>query len=499
MFSRRLFLKTASVAATALTAPNWLPAASNPTKPKYNVLFIPVDDLKPLLGCYGAPTIQTPNLDKLAQRGMVFEHAYCQQAVCSPSRSSLLTGCRPDTTKVWDLETHFRTALPDVVTLPQQFKAHGYHTQSLSKIYHNGFDDRPSWSVPSWFPRGPEYQMKENTEDIQKERQEAMRLSKMTAADAVKKIRGMPWESPDVSDDALPDGRTAAHAIEVLQQLKKSPAQPFFLATGFLKPHLPFVAPKRFFDLYPPEKLKLADNPYPPKDVPPMAMHTWGELRAYHGIPKKGPVTDQQAMELIRGYYAATSYCDAMIGRVLDELDRQGLRDNTIVVVWGDHGWHLGDHGLWCKHDNFESTTNAPLIVSIPGMSSAGQKTKALVEFVDIYPTLCELCGLPLPNTLEGTSFAPVLEDPTRDWKKAAFSHYPHGGFMGYTLGTQRYRYTEWLRRNNRSAPPAGIELYDHQSDPEENVNVAGRPENKELTAQLSQLLHKGWKAAVPA
>lgn len=498
MHTRRRFLQDAALAAGLFALPGLAKAAQAAGKPRPNVLFIPVDDLKPLLGCYGAPGIRTPNIDALAARGMVFERAYCQQAVCSPSRTSLMTGRRPDSTRVYDLETHFRNTIPDVITLAQHFGANGYRTQAMGKIYHPGFDDAKSWTHGAWHPRGPEYRAKENTTEIAELRRQAVQSGKMTAQEANKKIRGYPWEAPEVADDELPDGRIASQAVQVLRELKGSD-RPFFLATGFLKPHLPFVAPKKYYDLYPLESIKLAENPQPPTDAPPMAAHTWGELRAYRGVPAKGALADQQARELIRGYYAATSYLDAQVGRVLDELDRQGLRQNTIVVLWGDHGWHLGDHGLWCKHTNFESAVNAPLLVSAPGMKQPGSRSKALVEFVDIYPTLCDLAGLPLPQGLEGSSFTPLLDQPDRPWKKAAFSQYPRGnGIMGYSMVTDRYRYTEWRKRNAPKVPPAGVELYDHQADPQENVNLAGRTEYKELAGQLSQMLAKGWRGAVP-
>jgi len=463
---------------------------------KYNVLFIPVDDLKPVLGCYGNKTVRSPNIDRLAARGLVFTRAYCQQAVCSPSRTSLLTGRRPDTTRVYDLDTHFRTTIPDVVTLPQQFKIHGYFTQGLSKVYHGGLDDPQSWTAPHWRPKRPAYGTPEGRELIRRLRREVRAAGK-----DLRKWRnrphGLPWEAPDVPDNALPDGATADHAIEILRRIKD---RPFFLAVGFLKPHLPFVAPKKYWDLYDEAELRLADNPFPPKDAPRCALTNWGELRAYYGIPKKGPLSESQARKMIHGYYACVSYTDAQIGRLLDELDRLGLGDNTIVVLWGDHGWHLGDHGLWCKHTNFESATRSPLIISVPGQKSAGRKSDALVEFVDIYPSLCELCGLPLPEGLEGTSFVPLIEDPERPWKKAAFSQYPryirgHGRAMGYSMRTDRYRYTEW-RVIGKDVH--FDELYDHKTDPEENVNIAGRPENKQLVARLHRMLEAGWRGALP-
>lgn len=494
----------AGVHASALSAPE----TSQSLTRKPNVLFIAVDDLRPQMGCYGDSLARTPNIDSLAAHGIVFNRAYCQQAVCSPSRSSLLTGCRPDTTQVYDLKTHFRRALPQAVTLPQCFKQNGYYCQSLSKIYHHGFDDPASWSTPAWFPAAKETHtsapsaQKPARKKLQGKPPKAERdetdpatgivLKRVTP---IKVPKGASWEARDVADNALPDGQTADKAIETLRQLKN---KPFFLAVGFIKPHLPFVAPKKYFDLYPEDRIQLPSNPLPPKDVPKVALTDFAELRGYSDIPDVGEITGQKARDLIRGYYAAMSYTDAQIGRVIDELDRLGLRENTIIVLWGDHGWQLGEHGLWCKHTNFELATRSPLLVSVPGGKNAGKKTDALVEFVDVYPTLCQLCGLEAPKKLEGTSFVPVIKDPSRAWKQAAFSQYPRpGGIMGYSMRTDRYRYTEWRQKQGDALK--GVELYDHLHDPGENVNLATHAENAELTASLSRMLHQGWRHSQPS
>jgi iduronate 2-sulfatase len=471
----------------ALTLLAMLPTLrTHAAEQKFNILFIAVDDLRPALGCYGDPLAHTPNLDALAASGMIFQRAYCQQAVCSPSRTSLLTGRRPDTTRVFDLQTHFRDTIPDVITLPQHFKNHGWFTQSFSKVYHGSLNDPVSWSVP-WTPRaGPDY-LKPESLDAIKKRREARRAGAAGTDD--EKLKGPPWEDPDCADDALPDGITAAKAIDALRQIKD---KPFFLAVGFSKPHLPFVAPRRWFDLHPMEKFKLPANYAPPKDAPPIAFTDWGELRAYLGMPAKGALKDEDALNLIRAYYAASSYSDSQIGKVLDELDHLGLRDKTIVIVWGDHGWHLGDLGQWCKHTNFEVATRAPLIISVPGQKNAGGKCNALVEFVDIYPSLCGLASLDKPEGLEGTSFVPLLEEPTRPWKTAAFSQYPRrGNVMGYSMRTDRFRYTEWLQEKKCIAS----ELYDHQQDPGETENISHQ---SPLSKSLSDQLHRGWRAALP-
>jgi arylsulfatase A-like enzyme len=479
-----------------------------------NVLFIAVDDLRPELGCYGKDYIKSPNIDRLARAGMVFERAYCQQAVCSPSRSSLMTGTRPDTTKVWDLVTHFRTALPDVVTLGQHFKNNGYFVQGMGKIYHGGYDDPQTWSVPWQTPKAVKYALPENVKLDRRQyasepdgdaplksgqqNNSNAAAKRQNARSSAKNLRGPAYESAAVPDNTYQDGKVADLAIETLRAMSQK-EEPFFLAVGFIKPHLPFVSPQKYWDLYDPAEIQLAPNRFRPKDAPDYAILPGGELRNYHGIPQ-GSLPDDLARQLKHGYYAAISYMDAQVGRLLDELDRLGLRQNTIVVLWGDHGWKLGEHDAWCKHSNCENDANAPLVLSVPGMTSAGQHTQALVEFVDIYPTLADVAGLPLPAHLEGTSFKPLLDDPRRPWKTAAFSQYPRsqqGGLMGYSMRTDRYRFTQWVSRNDYSKVEA-IELYDHTCDPQENQNIANRPENAALIKELAAQLAAGWKAALP-
>jgi arylsulfatase A-like enzyme len=458
-----------------------------------NVLFVAVDDLKPQLGCYGMSQMLSPNLDRLAAEGMLFTRTYCQQAVCSPSRTSLMTGLRPDSTQVYNLTTHFRENVPEVVTLPQHFARHGYVTMGMGKIYHGGLDDQPSWTVPTPKFGGRGYASQAVLDDQAERRREGYEKGIRGTA-LYNYSAGPPVECAEVADNAYRDGALADAARAALKTLAAQ-NQPFFLAVGFYKPHLPFTAPKRYWDLYDREKISLASNPEAPEGAPAIAMHTFGELRAYQGIPKEGKLEESQARELVHGYYACVSFVDAQIGKVLDELERLGLSDNTIVILWGDHGWHLGDHGLWCKHTNFESATHVPMIIRVPGTASAGQSCGALTEFVDIYPSLCDLAGIPTPPHVEGTSFAALIQDPNRDWKQAAFSQYPRGSAMGYSMRTAGYRYTEWIR-------PGGIieavELYDHQNDPQENFNIAVRPQNGALLKQLGEQLHRGWRAARP-
>ena len=461
-----------------------------------NVLFIAVDDLRPELGVYGSPVL-SPHIDRLAAAGTVFESAYCQEALCMPTRASLLTGRRPDTTKVYAFDPDFRQALPDVVTLPEHFKNHGYHTRAFGKIFHK--DDRRSWSEPLWRSKRPQYHTERGKQILELIKEDYRRLTfTWELGDGItksKRMGGLPWEAPDVADNALREGDMTDRVLGVLDEVKD---KPFFLAVGYHKPHLPFVAPKRYFDLYDHDAIQTADNPHPPKDAPAFAVYNFNDLRHYYGIPKIGLIGEEQSRDLIHAYYACVSYVDAQIGRLLAKLDELDLRRNTVVILWGDHGWQLGEHGIWDKHTNFETSTHAPLIIAVPGQKPG--RTAALVEFVDIYPSLCRLCRLPLPDGLEGTSFAPLIERPDRDWKTAAFSQYPrvipgHGRGMGYSMRTRRYRFTEWLGENRQ---PVAVELYDHQADPQENVNIAGRAENRPIVEQLRKQLHAGWRAALP-
>ena len=509
-------LTSLAIVALTLAAPT-SPAADTAAK-KPNILFIAVDDLRPELGCYGKDYIKSPNIDRIAKAGMVFNRAYCQQAVCSPTRSSLMTGTRPDTTKVWDLVTHFRDALPEVVTLGQHFKQNGYFVQGMGKIYHGSLDDPATWSVPWQTPKAVKYVLPENLkldgrqyegepDGDAKPKAKKKKGKADSAPDGPPSTgpnsRGPAFEGADVPDNTFQDGKVAELALSTLRDLSKK-KEPFFLAVGFIKPHLPFVSPKKYWDLYDPAKIKLAPNKFRPKDAPDYAILPGGELRNYHGIPA-GSIPDDLARQLKHGYYAGVSYTDAQVGKLLDELDRLGLHQNTIIILWGDHGWKLGEHDAWCKHSTVENDTNVPLLLSVPGMKNAGAHTEAIVEYVDIYPTLSELAGLPLPGHLEGTSMKPLLDDPKRPWKTAAFSQYPRaagksgvGALMGYSMRTERYRFTVWVGRNDHTKVDA-IELYDHQTDPQENTNIAKDPANAELVKKLMTQWEQGWQGAKPA
>jgi iduronate 2-sulfatase len=454
-----------------------------------NVLLICVDDLKPLLGCYGTPTIHSPNIDRLAARGVRFERAFANQAVCAPSRNALMTGLRPQTIGIYDLGTNFRQAVPDAVTVAQYFQRHGYRTEAMGKIMHVGHgnhEDPGSWSVPHWGPKaGPAggYMLTENRPP-QLTREEARFLS--APVDPSKLPRGAATECADVPDNAYPDGLIADEAVRRLKAAKAKPGEPWFIAVGFLKPHLPFCAPKRYWDLYDPAAFPLPALKEPPIGAPKFAPTTWGELRQYSDIPAIGPLDDAKIRHLIHGYHAAVSFMDAQLGRVLDAVDAQGFAPNTIIVLWGDHGWHLGDHGMWCKHTNYEQAARIPLIVVAPGVAKAGITTGALVETVDLYPTLCELAGLPVLAGLDGASFVAALRDPAAATKEAVLHVYPRGQMMGRAVRTARHRLVEW-KEPGTPAESAVLELYDYEADPAETRNLAA--EQPAIVAQLRAIL----------
>lgn len=437
-----------------------------------NVLFIAVDDLRPNLGCYGDENAITPNIDRLASRGVVFDRAYCQQAVCNPSRASLMTGMRPDALRVWDLQTHFRDTTPDVVTLSEHFKNNGYRAECIGKIYHDprSMRDRRSWASEETLAFTPEvggkYVLPEN------QRSDDGKGSWKAAA----------TECADVEDDAYIDGRVAAATVDRLSTYN---GDPFFLGVGFRRPHLPFSAPRKYWDMQDAASVATPENPLPPTDVPELALHNWIELRGYSDIPDVGDLSSEQAAHLRHGYYAATTYMDAQVGRVLDALESAGLADDTAVILWGDHGWHLGEHGLWCKTTNFELDTRAPLLIAAPGCAPG--VTKSIVEFIDIYPTLCDLCSLDSPPHLAGRSLQKILQDTSLSIKKAAYSQFPHNGCMGCSARTDSHRYTEWI--NLETGRTEATELYDHTTDPLESVNLAGREGLEPLTRSLREIL----------
>jgi iduronate 2-sulfatase len=488
-----------------------------------NILFIPVDDLRPDIGAYGDEFAITPSIDRLASHGITFTRAYCQQAVCNPSRASLLTGLRPDSIQVWDLQTNFRNNVPDIVTLPQYFKQNGYTTIGLGKTFHNNDPDTVSWTVIpehlEGFPFDPDavYVTPENI-DIQQMKIQGMKEAGISRIDQLGHwyVKARATEIADVDDDAYYDGAQTTRAIEILRNLKEE-NKPFFLSVGYYRPHLPFNAPKKYWDMYDRSKIPLADNQYIPRGSHAFPVHGDAELRSYIDcndlpFPFDEPWDEERQREIIHGYYASVSYTDTQIGRLLDELDRLGLAENTIVVLWGDHGWKLGEHNGWCKQTNYEIDTHVPMIISGYGVSAKGEKSNALTEFVDIYPTLCEMAGLPVPGYLQGSSMVALTKNPDQEWKSAAYSQFLLGRFgpvklrgtekMGYAIRTDRYRYVEWYYWNKEEKKIGSFicsELFDHLNDPDENINIADDPQNKETLKSLSEQLKKGWRYSKPA
>lgn len=515
-------------------------------KKKPNILFIAVDDLRPELGAYGSQIAITPNMDALAGDGLLFENAYCQQAICSPSRASLMTGARPETIGVFENYTYFRDENPDIITLPQHFKNNGYETVYAGKIYHGRFTDSLlSWSrqpaidkVKYKKPNYPgAYALKENQE-IYKKNQADIR-AKYNSVSHYALGRGPAYENADVEDHEYIDGYHTELAIATMKDMVEKNDKPFFLGLGFRLPHLDWNAPKKYWDLYDREKIPMSEQTTAPEDGAAMGLHASFELRVRHGIPKSGPIEGELAKTLKHAYLASVSYVDAQIGKMIGALEEAGVRENTIIILWGDHGWHLGDMGVWGKATNYEIATRVPLLIWTPDMpkGSRGKKTDALVELVDMYPTLTELAELELPEHLEGQSFAPLLDNPNAAWKNAVFSQFPspalrewaanpltpemretyfgplieevegrimeqqgkkwnrdlfENRLMGYSMRTERYRFVAWKDRTNPVAEPVDVELYDHQTDPHETKNIA--KEHPDVVAQLTAQLQEGWK-----
>ena len=436
-----------------------------------NILFIAVDDLRPEIFSFGREHMKTPHIDRLAKSGVIFSRAYCMVPTCGASRASLMSGIRPTRNRFKSYTSRADEDVPDAITLNTHLKANGYHTVSLGKVFHSTADSARGWSEKPVRAKAPTYAKQESTKD-----------AKMKKG----RKRGLPYEAADVPDDFYGDGQIANQAVSALKRLSGQ-KKPFFLAVGFTKPHLPFVAPQKYWDLYPEKTISLPDNYYAPKYAPKEAIHSFGELRSYAKVPAKGPVTDEMALNMIRGYYACVSYTDAHIGRLLDTLDDLGIRDDTIIVLWGDHGWNLGEHTLWCKHCTFETSMNAPLLISAPPLAGGkrDRRTASLTEFVDIYPTLCDLTGIEKPGHLEGTSLLPLLKNPKMILQEAAIGRF--GG--GDTIRTDRYRFTLY---SDRKGKPVSRMLYDHVEDPNENLNIAELPENAALVKRLTRQLQAG-------
>ena len=456
-----------------------------------NILFIAVDDLRPSLGCYGDPIAHTPHIDKLAAQGVQFNRAYCQVAVCNPSRASLMTGQRPDKLGVWTLPIHFREAKPNAITIPQWFRRSGYTAVSHGKIYHNPTPDPQSWSEPiRSLPSLPDPYPEGTREQIRKV------AAQLPAKDWRKNsLRPPSTAAPNLPDDQLIDGAQTNLAIEDLKRLAKK-EDPFFLAMGYIRPHLAWVAPKKYWDLYDPTTLPVLEEQIITPNTPPYALHNNSELTHYSDLidfPRPWhdqTISSEKARSLMHGYYACVSYIDAQIGRLLDTVVEEGLADNTIIVLWSDHGWKLGEYRGWGKMTNYEIDARVPLIISAPNLQTQGQKTDSLAELLDLFPTLCDLADVEKPNFIDGTSLAPILNDPSTKVHKGAVNQYYRGNskgkHMGYALRTDSYRFIEW--RDFETGEVTAKELYDHRTEHSETHNIAEevKPELIEkLTTQL--------------
>lgn len=447
---------------------------------KPNVLMLLVDDLKPALGCYGDPHAVSPNIDSLANRGVRFDLAYCNQAVCAPSRFTLMLGSHSTSTGLYGLGSKLRSVIPDAVTIPQHFAKHGYRTESLGKVFHIGhgnLGDPTSFSVDHFHEKVIEYADPESTDGGKLTREEAFFTNQKLGQ--IKSLpKGAAFESPDVNDEAYADGRVADETISRLKAAKRRRTEdgtPFFIVAGFARPHLPFSAPKKYWDMHDPTKLPFPQYQEHAKGSPLAARKRNGEICNYAPVPSStDEMDDSLKRQLIHGYYASTSFVDAQIGKVIRALDELQLAENTIVVLWGDHGFHLGDLGIWTKHTNYEQANRIPIVFVAPGTAKRGASTKQLAESVDIYPTLAELAGLPAPTgpqPIDGKSLVPVLKDPDARVRDHAYHAYPKKR-LGRAIRTERYRMVEWTTLS-KPKESAEYELYDYQTDPLERENLA--------------------------
>jgi len=463
----RIVCSTVGVLAAFGAAAQPVDAQSGARRP--NVLLIMADDLNNDLGAYGHPLVKSPHLDRLAARGVRFDRAYNQFPLCSPSRVSLMTGLRPDTTRVHDLQTDFRTVLPEVVTLPQMFKSNGYFVARVGKIYHygnpgqigtSGLDDAASWDQ-FVNPRG-----------IDKD--EEGQLTNLTPARQLGSA--LAYYASPAADDQHTDGKVATETIALLEKQKD---RPFFIGAGFYRPHCPFIAPRKYFDLYPLDKIP----------APAVSPESRAPSAAWFTNPPHWAVSEQGQRESIRAYYASISFLDANVGRILDALERLGLAGNTIVVFLSDHGYHLGEHGQWMKQTLFERSARAPLILAGPGIAAKGRATSRVVEFLDLYPTLADLAGVRRPQGLHGRSMMPLLRNPTAKWNHPALTQVRRGpaasAYMGYSVRTEKWRYTEW------DGGKRGVELYNEVDDPHEFHNLASDPRHQRVAADMRRVLQR--------
>lgn len=493
-------------------------------KSRPNVLFISIDDLRPSLGAYGDTLAITPHIDQLAAEGMTFRQVYCQAAVCAPSRASLMMGIRPDSTRVWHLGDQFRQINPAAVTMPQYFARFGYHTVNIGKIFHNYMPDSVSWDEPDLRPAQylrPEWLGRDGETFYISEEVNASQVSKRDSLLKLRPVRyangwntGPAWEAADVHDTLYYDGAQTELAKRTLNRLARM-NQPFYLGLGYFRPHLPFAVPKKYWDLYNPAAIPLPNNPNIPKNAPVHTLNSMYELRHYDGFNHIGHPTSTYRMsedtvrKLRQGYYASVSYIDALLGDLITHLKALDLYDNTIIIVWGDHGWKLGDHNSWGKMTNFNIDLKVPMIIRYPNQAQRGVETYAITELVDMFPSLCELAGIAVPGYLQGTSFVPLLEDPDRSWKSAAFSQFHRRPrvsadgkrYMGYSINTGQFHYIEWYTWDAETGTRGDLtdrELYHSLKDPYETVNVAASEEYQTVIQNLSKQLLAGWREAMP-
>ena len=462
--------------------------ASSPTSDgssRMNILFITVDDLRPELGVYGVNQVKSPNIDNLAKNGLFFQKAYSQAPICGASRISVLTGMYVHSTKIYGIKLKKKEQLPQIDSLPMHLKNNGYNTVSIGKIYHHHDDDMQAWSKPPFRAiKGSGY-----VTDAAKKLVALNFKSNPNAG-----TKGPSTEAADVADQEHHDGRVAQRAIDEIENSDKD--MPFFLAVGFRKPHLPFTPPKKYWDLYDPSLITIASNPYFPENFTKHTMNNYGELRNYYGMPRGKAAIDQEvARHLKHGYYASVTFIDAQIGKILNALKVNGLEESTIVVIFGDHGYKLGEHKSWVKHTALEIDSRVPLIVKVPSYNPVIKSTRSIVELVDLYPTLLDLIAIAPPAHLEGESFAPIIKNPKIPFKSAALSVWVgkryrydlENQIVGYALQTDRYRYIEYQRTVTEQV--VARELYDHYEDPTENHNVAQKIKYKSTVSKLSKII----------
>ena len=491
---------------------------------KPNVLFISIDDLRPSLGVYGDSIAITPNIDKLAKDGITFTDSYCQSAVCAPSRASLMTGIRPDSTRVWHLGDKFRELKPDAVTMPQHFSKYGYHTVNIGKIFHNYMPDSVSWDEPDlrparylkkdWLKRdGETFYISEKVNTSQSiKRDSLLKIKPIRYADGWN--TGPAWEAAEVHDTMYYDGAQTKLAKATLTRLAKM-NKPFYLGLGYFRPHLPFAVPKKYWDLYNPNQMPLAKNNKIPSGAPLYSMNSMYELRHYDGFSHIGHPTSSYRMseyvirKLRQGYYASVSYVDALLGDLFEHLIKIGIYDNTIIVIWGDHGWKLGDHNSWGKMTNYNIDLKVPVIIRYPNQENRGVKTDGMIELVDLFPSICELAEIDVPDYLQGTSFVPLTKNPELNWKHATFSQFHRRPkvsadgkrYMGYSINTKKYHLISWYDWDSETGTRGEFksnELYDKEFDRFETQNLADRLDMRDVLTKLTNQLTEGWRKALP-